>query len=367
MSHKEVQRQVDMVGDRTKKADALTDAEGLRAGIRQVAEEAGVSVASVSRTLNKPETVSEGMQRRVQAAIERLGYVPNSAARALSLQRTHAIGAIVPSLDYSIFARFIEALQNRAGKSGYSVMLSTCGFAPDYQDRELEQARALIGHGIDALIVSGEHHRADLYRLLEARAIPYAHTSVYNSDSPHPCVGYDNKGAAMQVVAHLLSLGHENFGALIGARVSNDRMTLRIEGARTALEERGLALPESRIVERPFSIVQARAGFRELIRREPAITALICGNDVLAFGVLLEAQAMGVEVPGSLSVVGFDNLEWAAEIEPPLTTVQVPTFDMGVATADYLIGELTGVPVPRHTKIETNLILRGTTGPAPSR
>ena len=104
------QWQVVMKGDGTQKAGALSDAERLRAGIRQVAEEAGVSVASVSRTLNKPETVSKGMQQRVQAAIERLGYVPNSAARARSLQRTHAIGAIVPTLDYSIFARFIEAL-----------------------------------------------------------------------------------------------------------------------------------------------------------------------------------------------------------------------------------------------------------------
>ena len=95
------------------------------------------------------------------------------------------------------------------------------------------------------------------------------------------------------------------------------------------------------------------------------MTAIMCGNDVLAFGVLLEAQAMGIAVPGDLSVVGFDNLEWAAEIDPPLTTVQVPTYDMGVATADYLIGKLTGQPVAKHIKIEVNFILRGSTGPAP--
>ena len=334
-------------------------------GIRQVAEEAGVSVASVSRTLNKPNSVSIALRERVQAAIDSLGYVPNSAARSLSLQRTHAIGAIVPTLNYSIFARFIEAVQGKAMQSGYSVVLSTCGFGPDYRDRELEQARVLIGHGIEALIISGEQHEPELYRLLHARRIPYTHTSVYNPDSPHPCVGYDNRGAAEQVARHLLSLGHKELGALIGSRASNDRMALRIEGVRGALGEQGLALPESQIVERPFSIVPAREGFRALVQRNPSVTAIICGNDVLALGAILEAQAMGIAIPKDLSVVGFDNLEWAAEITPRLTTIQVPTYDMGNAAADYLIGELTGLPTSRHTKIDVDLILRDSTGPAP--
>jgi len=338
--------------------------ERLRAGIRQVAREAGVSVASVSRTLNKPDTVSDALRRRVQAAIERLNYVPDSAARSLSLRRTQVIGAVVPTLDYSIFARFLEALQHRAREVGYSVVLSTDGFD---QDRELEQARTLIGHGVEALMLSGEHHRPELHRLLTSRNIPYVHTDVYSPDSDHPCVGYDNKGAAKQAVAHLFSLGHLDFAALVGPRATNDRMALRIEGARAALEERGLTLPESRILERPYSIAKAREGFRELMQREPGVTAILCGNDVLAFGVILEAQALGIKVPQDISVVGFDNLEWAAEIDPPLTTIQVPTYDMGIAAADYLIGRLTGMPVAAHTKVEVNFILRGSTGPAPAK
>ncbi len=352
----------ELVGKRV--GSAAQAVAGARVGIRDVAKEAGVSIASVSRVLSKPDSVSEAMRARVTQAIERLNYVPNSAARSLSLQRTHAIGAIVPTLDYSIFARFIEALQARALEAGYAVVLSTSGFD---QDRELAQARTLIGHGIEALILSGEHHRAELYRLLEARDIPYAHTSVYRPDGPHPCVGYDNKAAAMQAAAHLLSLGHRTFGALIGPRALNDRMGLRVEGIRAALAEQGLSLPEDRIVERPFSISQARQGFRALMTRAPEATALLCGNDVLAFGALLEAQAMGLAVPADLSLVGFDNLEWSVEISPRLTTVHVPTYDMGIATADYLIGRVTGQPVPHHTKIEVDLILRDSTGPAPAR
>ena len=333
-------------------------------GIRAVAKAAGVSVASVSRTLGKPEMVSEEIRRRVQSAIEQLNYVPNSAARSLSLQRTHAIGAIVPTLDYSIYGRFIEALQQRANDHGHSLLLSTNGFD---QDRELQQARDLLRHGVEALMLSGNQHHPDLHRLLASRRIPYVHTSVYHPDGPHPCVGYDNKGAAKQAVEHLLSLGHSAIGAVIGTRATNDRMGYRVEGMREALASRGLGLPESRIVERPYSIARARDGFRELRRREPGLTAVVCGNDVLAFGVLLEVQALGLEVPRDLSVIGFDNLEWASEITPRLTTIQVPVGDMGVAAADYLIGRLTGAAPAEHTKIELDLILRESTGLAPDR
>ena len=339
-------------------------AEPRKVGIREVAKAAGVSVASVSRTLSKPEMVSEEMRRRIEDAIDRLNYVPNSAARSLSLRRTHAIGAIVPTLDYSIFGRFIEGIQHRANLSGYSLLLSTSGFD---RDRELEQARDLLSHGVEGLILSGECHRAELHRVLQSRDIPYAHTSIYSPGSAHPCVGYDNEAAAKQTAEHLLSLGHRAIGALVGPRESNDRMVFRIAGIRAALEARKLALPESRIVERPFSISRARDGFRELLARDPSLTAVLCGNDVLAFGVVLEAQAMGLEVPRDLSVIGFDNLDWAAEIRPRLTTVKVPAYDMGEAAADYLIGRLTGATVSPHTKLELDLILRESTGPAPQR
>ena len=333
------------------------------AGIRQVAREAGVSVASVSRTLNRPHSVSLAIRRKVEEAIERLGYVPNPAARSLSLRRSHSIGAVVPTLDYSIFARFIEALQRRANEVGYNVILSTSGFDPQ---QELEQARGLIAHGVEALMLSGESHSPALHQLLLERSIPYLHTSVFNPESPHPCVGYDNLGAAKEATEHLLELGHRRFGAIIGPRATNDRMALRVSGIREALAAQGLALAEKSIIEKPYSIAQARVGFRELLRQRPDVTGVLCGNDVLAFGVILEAQAAGVRVPQDLSVIGFDNLEWAAEIVPALTTVKIPTGEMGVAAANYLINRITGKPALLHTELELTLIIRESSGPAPA-
>ncbi len=333
---------------------------GSHVGIRQVAKAAGISVASVSRTLNKPETVSDATRRRVHAAVEDLNYVPNAAARFLSLQRHEAIGAIVPTLDYSIFAQFITAMQDEVSRAGYSLILSTTGFEPD---KELDQARALVGHGMAALSVAGERHDPKLYDLLASRNIPYNHVSVFNPESAHPSVGYDNVDIGRQVAGYLLDLGHREIGAVISHRATNDRMMQRMDGARAVLAAHDVALPEARIVERRFSIAEGRVGFRELVTRDPAITALICGNDVLAFGCILEAQAMGLSVPDDISIVGNDNLELAGQIEPSLTTVRISTFDMGTAAAQHLLRQLRGEPGPKDVEIPFSLVPRGSTAP----
>ncbi|MEM7171829.1 MAG: LacI family DNA-binding transcriptional regulator [Pseudomonadota bacterium] len=331
-------------------------------GVRQVAREAGLSTATVSRALNNPQSVSPAKRLRVQSAIEKLNYVPNAAARSLSLSRNQAIGAILPTLDYSIYAQFVEALQSRAGELGYSVLLATHGFN---ESRELAQARTLIGHGVEALALAGEKHSAELYALLKARQIPYIHTSVFNDRSAHPCVGYDNYQIGRQVTDYLLSLGHRHFSALIGKRSVNDRMVQRITGMRDCLAEKGLSLLEDHIVECPYAIGKAREGLRELRLRSPQATAIICGNDVLAFGAILEAQAMNIRVPGDLSIVGNDDLELASEINPTLTTVQIPVYRMGNETAEALVGRLTKQSPPLHVQIPINLILRQSTGTAP--
>ncbi len=129
---------------------------------------------------------------------------------------------------------------------------------------------------------------------------------------------------------------------------------------------RGLPFPDSRVVERPYRVVEGRLGLRALLASEPAVTAVICGNDVLAGGALIEAQAMGLSVPRDLSVAGFDDLDWAAQIPPGLTTLALPAKEIGHLAADYLIDALGGKSVPHAVEVEVKLILRGSTGPAPS-
>ena len=332
-------------------------------GVRQVARAAGVSTATVSRALNTPQRVSPPIRARVLEAARQLNYIPDPAARALASQRSYRIGALIPTIDNSIFAGFLEALHKRLRAAGYNLLLSSYEFDPKL---ELEETRALLEGGIDGLILAGEERDAALYDMLAARRLPYVLVSIYVPEGPHPCVGYDNRAGGAAAANYLLDLGHREIGMIQGPTTINDRARLRAQGVREALEARGVPLPPERVVERPFSIADSRAALRHLVSSAPEITAVVCGNDVLAIGALLEAQALGLAVPDRLSIVGYDGLELAAQMTPPITTIDVHTGLMGRYAGDYLLARLNGEFAPQRTRIETSLVVRGSSGPPPA-
>ena len=328
--------------------------------VHDVAREAGVSVASVSRVVNMPDKVGAAVRARVEAAIKKLDYVPDGTARAMITRRTRIVGALIPTIAYSVYSGFIEALQARLRRDGYTLLLGLTGYE---RATEVAELRQMLIAGAEAIMLAGEQHDPEVYRLLEARKIPYVLNSVYHPDSAHPCVGYDNRGAARHTANHLLDLGHRHIAVITGNRAVIDRFAERVEGVRDALADRGLALPEPWVVERGVTVAKARDGFRQVMAGKERPSAIICGNDVMAFGALLEAQAMGIKVPGELSITGFDDVEWSAQLAPSLTTVHIPLDQMGARAADYLLGRLSGEPVSHATKIEVNLVLRQSTGP----
>lgn len=344
----------------TKKASKSRSTSAAAVGIRDVARQAGVSVATVSRVLNNPEKVSTDVALRVQAAIAQLNYIPNSAARALTTRHTRLIAAVVPSIAYSIYATFIEALQQRLNADNYHLVITVAGYD---RENEYQEIYRLVSAGAEALMLAGEKRDPEIYRLLQAQNIPYVLNSIYHPDSPHPCVGYDNKQAAMHTTNYLLDLGHRRIATITGNRARIDRFAERVEGIRAALEQRGLALPDAWIVERSFTIVEGRSAFRQLMAGDVEPSAIVCGNDVLAFGALLEAQAMGLRVPEDISITGFDDMEWGSQITPGLTTIHIPLAEMGTRAGDYLVGRLRGEAVPHATRIEASLIVRQSTGP----
>ncbi len=332
-------------------------------GIRDVAHRAGVSVATISRALNTPDKVAQRTRERVLEAVRELNYIPDSAARALSLRRTHIIGAVIPTIDNSIFARFIQALQRRVAAEGYTLIIASYDFDLDI---EWAQLQSLVANGAEAVVLSGENHRPGLYSLLTSKGIPYVNTSIYNPESRHPCVGYDNYGAAKEACEYLLDQGHRRIAVIANILAQNDRAAARVAGIRAALAERGLSLPDDHLVERPFTIADGREALHHLMALEPRPTAVLCGNDVQGFGALLAAQSLDISVPRDLSIVGFDDLDWASEVEPSLTTVNVPTDTMGEAAGAYLLALLRGETPPSATRIPVELLVRGSTGPAPA-
>jgi LacI family transcriptional regulator len=181
------------------------------------------------------------------------------------------------------------------------------------------------------------------------------------------CVGFDNARAIGQAVRYLLDLGHRRVAMLAGVSAHNDRASARIAGVQHALKQAGLKLAPQHLLERPYGLAAAREGFRALMASKPAPTAILCGNDVLAFGALLEAARMGLRVPQDLSIIGFDDLEMARHIQPALTTLHVPTQLLWQTVADRIIAALEQLPVPPATEVEVELVVRESTGPAPRR
>lgn len=341
----------------------MTAPENSHPTIDDVARLADVSTATVSRFLNRPESVSESLRKKVAAAVVRLGYVPHAGARALMLRRSGTVGAVFPTVDNAIFATAIDALQRRLAQSDIQLLIATSGYD---KTSEMRQAINLVTRGADALVLCGFSQHPDLLHFMTQRSLPCVHVMVHAPDEKHISVGFDNVAAMAQATQYLIDLGHRHIAMLAGITDNNDRALQRVEGVRQSLKVAGLELPVERLVERAYTLAEARDGLRQLMVQQPVPTAVICGNDVLAFGAMLEAASLGLQVPNDLSIVGFDDLEMARHLQPALTTVRVPTEVMWSTAADRLIAAIRAEPVKRSTKIDVALVVRQSTGPAPA-
>lgn len=330
--------------------------------VRDVAKAAGVSVATVSRALNSAEGVTPLLRRRVADAAMLLDYVPHAAARALASQRSRTIGAVVPTLENANFAAGVDALQRRLAEAGYTLLVGSSGYDPE---AEMMQVQALAANGIAGLLLVGAVHSSRLYEFLDTKKIPYVNTWVL--DQRHPSVGFDNHEVGRQLANYLLDLGHTEFGVIAQMTNNSDRAAGRVAGIREALAARGLALPQERLIERPYKIIEGQLALRTLMQSDLRPTAVICGTDILAFGALSEADRLGISVPAELSIAGINDSEFSAHTHPPLTTMRLPADEIGQRAAEYLLGRVEARPVVTITEVQVNLIVRASTAPPARR
>ena len=302
-----------------------------------VARLAGVCNATASRALARPAAVSAETHKRVAAAAQQLGYVPDGAARALRAQRTLTVGAILPTLDNQLFAKVTHALQKTLDASGYLLLLAC--HESDLKN-ELKVARSLIARGVDGLVLIGAEHDEALYALLADSGIPYLLMLSLDRSGRHPCVGFDNRVAATRMANYLIDVGHREIAVISGSTAGNEAE--RVAGARDALTARGIELPPERVIEAPHTLAAGRAAMREFLAAAARPTAVICTNDVLAMGAVIECHAQKVAVPDAMSVTGFDDVEAASILVPALTTVRVPMRELGCAAAHQMLARLHG-------------------------
>lgn len=322
-----------------------------------IAIAAGVSTATVSRVLNGSPLVRDSVRERVEAAMRQLGYLPHGAARALASNRSFTVGAAIPTLNNAIFAQGVNALERALQTAGYTLLLAISNYDPAV---EALQIRRLIERGVDGLFLIGNAHTAETYETLRRAGLPAVNTWAYAPDVDGlPNIGFDNRVAAAAIVDHLVALGHRRIAMVAGVTAANDRAAERVAGVRAALARHGLA--PARIVERRYGIADGRAALATLLAEACDATAIVCGNDVIALGVLFEAQARGIAVPGALSITGFDNLPLTEHVVPGLTTIDVPARAMGERAAAALLKAIDGHPIVGD-RLDAPLLVRGTTG-----
>lgn len=289
-----------------------------------------------------------------------LGYVPHGAARALVSRRSGTLGAILPTIDNPIFASATQAMARELAGASRTLLIASHEYDPA---AEVAAARALVERGVDGLVLVGTDHPPALFEALDRAGVPYELIWSLEAGGFHHCVGFANREASARCATHLLERGHTRFAVLAGELGHNDRARDRVAGVRDALAARGIELPDARVVETTFSLGGGRRGLRTLWERlgRDGFTALVCGNDLIALGALMEAAAAGIRVPDDLSVVGFDDIELAAEFSPGLTTVHVPSGDIGRIAAQRLLARLEGKRPAREHRIEVELVVRGST------
>lgn len=333
--------------------------------IRDVAARARASAGTVSRVLNGAANVKDAVRRRVEAAIHELQYVPNAQARALSSNAFHTVAAVIPTIRNLNFVIFVRALQESLAREGYTLLLSTHEY--DMQ-LELDEVRAFLARGLDGVVLVGQEHLPGLYAALAQRHMPYVTSWTLPREQSSECVGVDNFDAAARLTRYLLDLGHREFAVVASLTPANDRNALRLEGVKAELGRAGIELADERILEGTGSIEEGKLAIRQLTAWQRRPTAVICVNDFLAFGALLECEALGIAVPAELSIAGFGDIQFACDTQPPLTTVRMPAADMGRFAAESLVRAMNrGDEAGRDAavlRLEAPLIVRGSTGRA---
>lgn len=326
--------------------------------ISQVAEQAGVSVATVSRVVNQSGTVAPETARKVLDAIQQLGYQPNVWGRNLRRGESRVMLVLVPNVSNPFYAPIIAGVEDRLSKDGYGSML--CITNADLDRRAFYLEFLKDGRADGAILMepaTDDPHVAEMaggYHLVQC--------CEYCDDPKVSHVSVDNFAAAYQVVVTLAEMGHSRIG-FVGADNDFISTTFRQRGYQEGLRSRGLPVREEdqTFAGRDYSFSSGVEAARRLLDREDRPTALFCISDVLALGAIQVAREMGLRVPEDLSVVGFDDVEYAVMGHPRLTTVHQPCYELGSMAGELLIAQIRGEPKGKTVYLPHKLMERDST------
>ncbi len=325
---------------------------------KDVAEQAGVSVATVSYVLNNgPRPVSAMTRLRVEATIEELGYYPNEVARSLRLQQSLIIGLIIPNATNPVYAEISQELERICSEAGFLVLLCNSG---NQQKREEKFVHMLRAKGVDGVVIMPHHDPLALIQPLRQARIP---TVVLEHDLPgvHCIASADLEGGRLGA-EHLIALGHRRIG-LIKRQATSTLSTERFTGYCQALAQANIAFDPTLVVECMTEYATGSAAMNQLLTLTDPPTAVFTHNDIIATGAIHAIHSAGLAVPADISVVGYDDITSAAYGFPPLTTVRHPKAELGRFAATTLLKLIQGEEevMPQTVILPVELVLRAST------
>lgn len=330
--------------------------------IKEIASRAEVSVATVSRVLNHPETVAPKTRERILALIDEIGYKPNWFARGLNFNKTNTIGLLIPNILDPAYVEIAEGAEEVANKKGYNILLC---ITEGVVDKEKQYIRTLIDRMIDGIVLVSSLLEDDDVQDIKRQGTPLVLVGENRGNSSGPIVRIDCKDASFKAVVHLVDSGHQRIAMIFGSMPAMENQR-KIEGYMQALHKARLPVKPEFVVEAENTIEGGYVATRRLISLDPKPQAIFCSSDILAFGALDAIRDSDQSVPEDVAVMGFDNVRMSSLMVPKLSTVSKPLHRMGLSGARLLLDVIeskdSGEAVMEELVLQSKLKIRKSCG-----
>lgn len=346
------------MADTTPRKKRRSTQKSTRMDIHAVAKLANVSIATVSRTINHVQTVNPKMAKRVREAIRKLNYFPNTQARGLVSGRSRLLGLIISEITNPFFPELIQGFEDVAVESGYEILIGSTNYDPERMKRCV---RRLVERDAEGVAIMTFGIEEPLLDQLADRNVPMVFVDVAPERPGISVLRVDYLHGIRQGVQHLAALGHRNIGFVTGPLRLHSAQS-RLAAFNNSMQECGIQIGKGWIVEGDHTMDGGIEAAERLLVGKQLPTAVMCSNDMSAIGVLHKTYRLGLRVPDDLSIIGFDDIHMAEVMFPPLTSVQMSRLELARAAVSALRAHLEGTSPQREYKLETNLVVRESTG-----
>ncbi|QGH36946.1 LacI family DNA-binding transcriptional regulator [Gracilibacillus salitolerans] len=329
----------------------------MKVTIYDVAEKAGVSIATVSKVINNTGNMRDTTRQKVMKVMEELNYFPSVMASALTGKKTQTLGLLVPDISNPFFSEMARTIEDRAHERGLSVIM--CSTDED-EEKEKKYLELLRRKQVDGFIIASSFHEKKLLEDIKNTRIPLVMLTQDAGSLGVTSVSVDDFTGGFEATSHLLSLGHQNIVIIAEQRLSSK---MRIYGFREAYETNGYKYQEDMVIQTTASIENGKKSLEEILKKKERPSAIFACNDLIAIGVIQGAREHGINIPVDMSVVGFDNTILATTTVPSLTTVAQPINEMGKKVVDVIVSNINNEePNAERILFKPKLMVRNTSG-----